>query len=51
MSLPMMPSVYRLLGKKDLATIEFDGDVAFRQNSGGHPSGPDWPAFRAFAQK
>jgi hypothetical protein len=49
--------VYRLLGKKDLGTTEFppietaliDGEVAFRQHSGGHTSGPNWPTFLAFA--
>jgi hypothetical protein len=48
---------YRLLGKKDLGTSEFppietpliDGDVAFRQHSGGHTPGPNWPTFIAFA--
>jgi hypothetical protein len=51
--------VYRLLGKKDLGTSEFppmetalvDGDVAFRQHSGGHTDGPNWPVFLAFAEK
>ncbi|HEY1495627.1 MAG TPA: hypothetical protein VGF49_13840 [Candidatus Solibacter sp.] len=49
--------VYKLLGKKDLGTAEFpaietplvDGDVAFRQHSGGHTAGPNWPTFLAFA--
>jgi hypothetical protein len=49
--------VYRLLGKKDLGTSEFpavgtpliDGDVAFRQHSGGHTPGPNWPTFLIFA--
>jgi len=51
--------VYRLLGKKDLGTTEFppietpliDGDVAFRQHSGGHTPGPNWPTFLEFAQR
>jgi hypothetical protein len=51
--------VYRLLGKKDLGTTEFPpletalvaGDVAFRQHSGGHTDGPNWPAFLAFASR
>jgi hypothetical protein len=50
-------SVYKLLGKKDLGTAEFppietalvDGDVAFRQHSGGHTAGPNWPTFLTFA--
>ena len=49
--------VYKLLGKKDLGTTEMppietaliDGDVAFRQHSGGHTTGPNWPAFLEFA--
>jgi hypothetical protein len=49
--------VYRLLGKKDMGTTEFppmetpliDGDVAFRQHSGGHTPGPNWPTFLTFA--
>ena len=51
--------VYRLLGGKDLGTTEFppigtalvDGDVAFRQHSGGHTPGPNWPIFLAFAER
>ena len=49
--------VYRLLGKKDMGATEFpaletsliDGDVAFRQHSGGHTPGPNWPTFLTFA--
>jgi hypothetical protein len=51
--------VYKLLGKKDMGTIEFppiettliDGDVAFRQHSGGHTPGPNWPTFLTFAER
>ena len=51
--------VYRLLGKKDLGTAEFppmetaliDGDIAFRQHSGGHTTGPNWPTFLTFASR
>jgi hypothetical protein len=51
--------VYRLLGRKDLGTTEMppmetaliDGDVAFRQHSGGHTTGPNWPAFLTFASR
>jgi len=51
--------VYKLLGKKDLGTGEFpaietplvDGDVAFRQHSGGHTPAPNWPTFLAFAAR
>jgi peptidoglycan/xylan/chitin deacetylase (PgdA/CDA1 family) len=51
--------VYRLLGKKDLGTLAFppietaliDGDIAFRQHSGGHTSGPNWPTFLTFASR
>ena len=51
--------VYKLLGKKDMGTGEFptvetpliDGDVAFRQHSGGHTPGPNWPTFLGFASR
>lgn len=49
--------VYRLLGKKDLGTQDFppietaliDGDLGFRQHSGGHTPAPNWPTFLTFA--
>jgi hypothetical protein len=49
--------VYELLGAKGLPTGEFPpietaligGDVAFRQHSGGHTPGPNWPTFLTFA--
>lgn len=52
-------SVYRLLGKKDLGTSDFppvetglmDGDLAFRQHSGGHTTAPNWPTFLAWADR
>ena len=51
--------VYTLLGKKDMATTTFppmetpltDGDLAFRQHSGGHTPGPNWPTFITFASR
>jgi hypothetical protein len=51
--------VYQLLAKKDLGTTEFptmetaltDGDLAFRQHSGGHTDGPNWPTFLTFASR
>ena len=51
--------VYELLGKKGLGTNEMppmetsliDGDIAFRQHSGGHTTGPNWPAFIQFASR
>lgn len=51
--------VYRLLGKKDLGTAEFppvetglmDGELAFRQHSGGHTTGPNWPTFLTWADR
>jgi len=51
--------VYRLLGKKDMGTTEMppietalvDGDVAFRQHSGGHTTVPNWPTFLTFASR
>lgn len=52
-------SVYRLLGKKDMGTMGFppletglmDGDITFRQHSGGHTPGPNWPTFLTFASR
>jgi hypothetical protein len=49
--------VYVLLGRKDLGTTKFPptetallgGDIAFRQHSGGHTTGPNWPTFLIFA--
>jgi len=51
--------VYRLLGKKDLGTADFppidttliDGDIGFRQHTGGHTAEPTWPTFLTFAAK
>ena len=51
--------VYKLLGKKDMGTNAFppietdlmDGDVAFRQHTGGHTDGPNWPTFLNFASR
>jgi len=51
--------VYRLLGAKDLGTAEMPpiettligGEVAFRQHSGGHTVGPNWPTFITFADR
>jgi hypothetical protein len=49
--------VYKLLGKRDLGTTEFptletaltSGEIAFRQHSGGHTTGPNWPTFIEWA--
>ncbi|MGA2279757.1 MAG: acetylxylan esterase [Verrucomicrobiota bacterium] len=49
--------VYKLLGRKNLGTDVFpppetaliDGDVAYREHSGGHTDVPNWPAFLEFA--
>ena len=51
--------VYELLGKRGYGTYEFppietalvDGEIAFRQHSGGHTTGPNWPTFIAWAKK
>ena len=51
--------VYRLLEKRDLGTTEFppvetalvDGELAFRQHSGGHTAGPNWPTFLKWADR
>jgi len=52
-------SVFRLLGRKDLGATEFppietplvSGELAFRQHSGGHTTGPNWPTFLSFADR
>ncbi len=49
--------VYELLGRRGLGTTTMppmetgllDGEIAFRQHSGGHTTGPNWPAFLAWA--
>jgi hypothetical protein len=49
--------VYELLGKKGLGTSEYppmetgltSGEIAFRQHSGGHTAGPNWPTFLEWA--
>lgn len=50
--------VYRLLGRKAMGIAEFpsietmvDGDVSFRQHSGGHTDGPNWPVFLKWAER
>lgn len=51
--------VYKLLGKKELGTLEYpsertllaDGAIAWRQHSGGHTVVPNWPYFIDFATK
>jgi len=51
--------VYKLLGKKDMGTMEFppietglmDGDISFRQHSAGHTPAPNWPTFLTFASR
>jgi peptidoglycan/xylan/chitin deacetylase (PgdA/CDA1 family) len=51
--------VYTLLGKKDLGTTIFpkvetglmDGEIAFRQHSGGHTPAPNWPVFLEYADR
>jgi hypothetical protein len=51
--------VYKLLGKRDMGTNVYpavetpliDGDVAFRQHSGGHTPAPNWPTFITFASR
>jgi hypothetical protein len=51
--------VYKLLGKKDLGITEYppvettliDGEIAYRQHSGGHTPGPNWPTFLKFAER
>lgn len=51
--------VYELLGKKGLGTTEMPaietaltgGEIAFRQHSGGHTTGPNWPTFLGYTDK
>jgi len=51
--------VYRLLGKKDLGTADFpaietaliDGDLGYREHTGGHTPAPNWPTFLTFASR
>ncbi len=51
--------VYELLGKAGLGTAEFppietsltNGEVAFRQHSGGHTPGPNWATFLQWAER
>jgi hypothetical protein len=51
--------VYQLLGKKDLDTSEYpavekglmDGEISFRQHSGGHTPGPNWSYFITYAER
>jgi hypothetical protein len=34
-----------------METPLIDGDIAFRQHSGGHTTGPNWPTFLTFASR
>ena len=50
--------IYEFLGLKGLGTDLFpgvnvllDGDIAFRQHTGGHEAGPNWPYFLDFFAK
>jgi hypothetical protein len=51
--------VYRLLERRDLGTTEMppmetallEGEIAFRQHSGGHTTGPNWPTFLEYARR
>lgn len=50
-------SVYKLLGKKDLGTMDFpklgtpliNGEIAYRQHAGGHSTGPNWSTWISWA--
>jgi hypothetical protein len=42
------------MGTTEFPPIEtglMDGDVAFRQHSGGHTPAPNWPTFITFAER
>ena len=51
--------VYKLLGKKDMGattlppmeTALIDGDIGFRQHTGGHTDVPNWPTFLIFSSR
>lgn len=51
--------VYELVGKKGMGTTEMppietslvSGDIAFRQHSGGHTTGPNWPYFIQYTKR
>jgi len=51
--------VYELLGKRGLGTAELplqetalvEGEIAFRQHTGGHTVGPNWPVFIEYAER
>ena len=51
--------VYRLLGKKGLGTTQMpppdvalaEGEIAFRNHTGGHVDLPNWPAFLQWAKR
>jgi hypothetical protein len=51
--------VYALLGRKGLSATDFpaidtavvDGDIGFKQHTGGHTPEPTWPTFIAFAER
>ncbi len=51
--------VYELLGKNALPAKQFppietpliSGEIAFRQHTGGHTPGPNWPTFLTFASR
>ncbi len=50
--------IYTLLGKKAFSTTDYpqletfiDGDISFRQHSGGHTPGPNWPTFLSLCDR
>jgi len=51
--------VFRLVGVKDLGTTDMpdvnvaltNGELAWRQHSGGHTTGPNWPTFLEWANR
>ena len=59
MAAELASPVWTLLGRKPLSATEFpametpaiDGDLAFRQHSGGHTPVPNWPTFITFASR
>jgi hypothetical protein len=59
MAAELASPVWTLLGRKPLSATAFppmetpaiDGDLAFRQHSGGHTPVPNWPTFITFASR
>jgi hypothetical protein len=52
--MPVKSFFNSLLGATEMPEQEtalIDGEIAFRQHSGGHTTGPNWPTFLTFADR